>query len=164
MQIVCGCFVAVAPVQANCGVRIKNIPAMMRGCTPSLMYRSAYFSSSPVKRTEDVVPSPVTSSCAVAVRAIIIAVGCWICISCSSTFPSFVSFTCPVPSTNIFNVPRGPASTVMLNERCVCENVGAQRVHCWSRRFPDDIVRIGVHTQIALHDFGKSAGCSDVDC
>lgn len=91
-----------------------------------------------MKRTDDVVPSPctgggkckgvegvagrcregrgarrassrtVTSSWAVAVRAIIMAVGCWICISWRSTLPSLVSLTCPEPSTSIFSVPRGP--------------------------------------------------------
>ena len=34
------------------------------------------------------VPSPVMSSCATAVRAIITAVGFWICISFSRTLPS----------------------------------------------------------------------------
>ena len=40
-----------------------------------------------IKTVEDV-PSPVMSSCATAVRAIITAVGFWICISFSSTLPS----------------------------------------------------------------------------
>lgn len=39
------------------------------------MNLSDCFISSPISRTVDVVPSPVMSSCAVAVRAIIIAVG-----------------------------------------------------------------------------------------
>ena len=97
---------------------------MTRGCSPSLMYLSACFISSPIRRTVEVVPSlqegkvevhctvyrtslycclqlyctaeiaeshPVMSSCATAVLAIITAVGFCICISRSSTFPSFVS-------------------------------------------------------------------------
>jgi len=46
-----------------------------RGCTPSDVYRSACFRSSPASRTTEVVPSPVCSSCATAVRAIMAAVG-----------------------------------------------------------------------------------------
>jgi hypothetical protein len=41
---------------------------------------------------------PQMSSCAVAVRAIIMAVGCWICISLSSTLPSLVSLMSVAPS------------------------------------------------------------------
>ena len=41
----------------------------------------ACFISSPTMSTEEVVPSPVMSSCAVATRAIMLAVGFWICIS-----------------------------------------------------------------------------------
>lgn len=48
--------------------------------------------SSPIRRTLEVVPSPTMSSWAVADLAIIPAVGCWICISCRRTLPSFVSF------------------------------------------------------------------------
>lgn len=45
----------------------------------------------PMKRTIEVVPSPVTSSWATAALAIITAVGFWICISLSRTLPSLVS-------------------------------------------------------------------------
>ena len=55
--------------------------------------------------TEDVVPSPVMSSCAVATRAIIFAVGFWICISYSSVCPSLVSLMSPAPETSILSVP-----------------------------------------------------------
>lgn len=55
------------------------------------MYRSACFSSSPTRSTTEVVPSPQMSSCAVAALAIMTAVGCCICISRRSTFPSLVS-------------------------------------------------------------------------
>mmetsp|Transcript_11137 Transcript_11137/g.25095 ORF Transcript_11137/g.25095 Transcript_11137/m.25095 type:complete len:214 (+) Transcript_11137:946-1587(+) len=79
-----------------------------RECTPSLRYRSACFMSSPMSSTVEVVPSPVTSSCATAVRAIMTAVGFWICISRRRTFPSLVSFTSPAPPTSILIVPRGP--------------------------------------------------------
>jgi len=48
-----------------------------------------------------VVPSPVTSSCAVAVLAIMAAVGFWICISWSSTLPSLVSLMSPAPPTSL---------------------------------------------------------------
>lgn len=53
---------------------------MMRGWTCSWMRRCACFMSSPIKRTLEVVPSPTMSSWAVAERAIMPAVGCWICI------------------------------------------------------------------------------------
>lgn len=56
------------------------------------------------------VPSPVTASCAVAVRAInaAVGVGCCICISFNNVKPSFDNFNCPAPPTNNFNVPVGP--------------------------------------------------------
>ena len=44
------------------------------------------------------VPSPVISSCAVAVRAMSVAVGCMICISFNKTAPSFVSLIWPAPA------------------------------------------------------------------
>ena len=75
--------------------------ATSRGCRPSCRYRSAWCSISPISSTADVVPSPVMSSCAVAVRAISAAVGFWICISSSSTFPSFVSLMSPEPDTSL---------------------------------------------------------------
>ena len=53
-----------------------------------MRYRSACLSSSPMMSTVEEVPSPVMSSWATAVRAIITAVGFWICISFSSTLPS----------------------------------------------------------------------------
>lgn len=46
---------------------------------PSSMHRSDCFISSPIKSTVEVVPSPLVSSCATAVLAIMIAVGFWIC-------------------------------------------------------------------------------------
>lgn len=49
------------------------------GWAPSERYLSLSFISSPISSTFDVVPSPVTSSCAVAERAMSAAVGCWIC-------------------------------------------------------------------------------------
>lgn len=64
---------------------------MIRGCSPSAMYRSACFSSSPTSMTTEVVPSPQISSCAVAARAIMTAVGFCICISRSRTLPSLVN-------------------------------------------------------------------------
>ena len=70
---------------------ISKPSVMMRGCSPSVMCLSACFSSSPTRRTTDVVPSPQMSSCAVAARAIMTAVGFLICISRRRTFPSFVS-------------------------------------------------------------------------
>lgn len=54
-----------------------------------------------MRRTVDVVPSPVISSCAVLARAIKDAVGCCICISCKRTFPSLVIFMSPAPETNL---------------------------------------------------------------
>ena len=63
-----------------------------RGCSPSFKYRSACFRSSPMINTVEDVPSPVMSSCATAVRAIITAVGFWICISFRSTLPSCAFF------------------------------------------------------------------------
>jgi len=45
------------------------------GCKPSFKYLSACFKSSPMTSTVVVVPSPVMSSCATAVLAIITAVG-----------------------------------------------------------------------------------------
>lgn len=86
----------------------SNPSVSMRGCIPSETYFSACLSISPVKMTVDVVPSPVISSCAVAVRAIKAAVGCWICISFNNVKPSLVSLSCPAPPTNNFNVPVGP--------------------------------------------------------
>lgn len=92
------------------------------GCNPSEIYLSACFKSSPTRRTTEVVPSPQISSCAVAARAIITAVGFCICISRNRTFPSFVSFICesiirgvfsryqegfhtaPAPSTNLLKI------------------------------------------------------------
>ena len=65
--------------------------------------------------TVEVVPSPVTSSCATAVLAIMTAVGFWICISRSSTFPSFVSLMPPAPSTSILIVPLGPRLVFMTS-------------------------------------------------
>mmetsp|Transcript_1491 Transcript_1491/g.9124 ORF Transcript_1491/g.9124 Transcript_1491/m.9124 type:complete len:217 (-) Transcript_1491:24-674(-) len=79
-----------------------------RGCTLSARYLSAARMISPIRMTVEEVPSPVTSSCATAARAIITAVGFWICISRSSTFPSLVSLTSPAPPTSIFTVPLGP--------------------------------------------------------
>lgn len=67
---------------------------MILGCSPSEMYRSACFKSSPTSRTTDVVPSPQMSSWAVAALAIMTAVGFCICISRSSTLPSLVSLIC----------------------------------------------------------------------
>lgn len=43
------------------------------------MYRSDCFISSPMNSTVEVVPSPLVSSCATAVLAIMMAVGFWIC-------------------------------------------------------------------------------------
>ena len=63
---------------------------------------------SPTMSTAEVVPSPVMSSCAVAMRAIMHAVGFWICISCSSVLPSLVSLMSPAPPTSILSVPLGP--------------------------------------------------------
>mmetsp|Transcript_23202 Transcript_23202/g.46306 ORF Transcript_23202/g.46306 Transcript_23202/m.46306 type:complete len:238 (-) Transcript_23202:102-815(-) len=89
--------------------RATSKPSVMtRGCRPSDAYRSACLSSSPHSRTVLVVPSPVTSSWAVAVRATRDAVGCWICISWRRTLPSFVSLIWPAPPTSILSVPRGP--------------------------------------------------------
>ena len=68
------------------------------------MYTSACLSSSPTSSTLEVVPSPVTSSWAVAARAISEAVGCWICISPSSTVPSLVSLMSPEPDTSLRDV------------------------------------------------------------
>ena len=79
-----------------------------RGCTPSARWRSACFISSPTMSTAEVVPSPVMSSCAVAMRAIMRAVGCWICISWRRVLPSLVSLMSPAPETSIFSVPFGP--------------------------------------------------------
>mmetsp|Transcript_351 Transcript_351/g.874 ORF Transcript_351/g.874 Transcript_351/m.874 type:complete len:259 (-) Transcript_351:70-846(-) len=86
-----------------------------RGWVPSPRYRSAAFMSSPIMSTMDVVPSPVTSSCATDVRAIMTAVGFWICISRSSTFPSLVSLMAPAPSTSILMVPLGPRLVFMTS-------------------------------------------------
>ena len=63
-----------------------------------------------------VVPSPVMSSCAVAAARSAKRVGCWICISWSSTAPSFVSLICPAPPTSILSVPRGPK--LLFNTCC----------------------------------------------
>lgn len=52
---------------------------MMRGWTPSEIKRSACFKVSPISNTLDVVPSPVISSWAVQLRAIMTATGFWIC-------------------------------------------------------------------------------------
>mmetsp|Transcript_14809 Transcript_14809/g.31976 ORF Transcript_14809/g.31976 Transcript_14809/m.31976 type:complete len:213 (+) Transcript_14809:1133-1771(+) len=82
--------------------------AISLGWRPSARQPSANFMSSPMNMTLVVVPSPVISSCAVAARAIMLAVGCWICISLSKTTPSLVILICPAPPTNIFKVPRGP--------------------------------------------------------
>lgn len=64
-----------------------------------------------------VVPSPVISSCDVAQRAIMMAVGCWICISRSSDVPSLVSLIWPAPPTSIFSVPLGPR--LVLSTACI---------------------------------------------
>lgn len=56
---------------------MSNPSATTVGCTPSEIYLSACFNSSPTSRTTDVVPSPTWSSCATAVRAIMAAVGFW---------------------------------------------------------------------------------------
>ena len=46
--------------------RAMSYPSVMiRGWSPSEVYRSACLSSSPQSRTVEVVPSPVTSSCVV---------------------------------------------------------------------------------------------------
>mmetsp|Transcript_61289 Transcript_61289/g.198283 ORF Transcript_61289/g.198283 Transcript_61289/m.198283 type:complete len:221 (-) Transcript_61289:54-716(-) len=89
--------------------------AISLGCRPSLRQTSASFMSSPMNITLDVVPSPVISSCAVAALAIMLAVGCWICISLKSTTPSFVILICPAPPTNIFSVPLGPKFVLMTS-------------------------------------------------
>mmetsp|Transcript_155807 Transcript_155807/g.499496 ORF Transcript_155807/g.499496 Transcript_155807/m.499496 type:complete len:234 (-) Transcript_155807:40-741(-) len=89
--------------------------AMSLGCKPSARHCSASFMSSPMNITLDVVPSPVISSCAVAALAIMLAVGCWICISLKSTTPSFVILICPAPPTNIFSVPLGPKFVLMTS-------------------------------------------------
>mmetsp|Transcript_37169 Transcript_37169/g.98393 ORF Transcript_37169/g.98393 Transcript_37169/m.98393 type:complete len:228 (+) Transcript_37169:1378-2061(+) len=93
---------------STCSLASSMPSVRRRGCTPSARWRSACFISSPTISTADVVPSPVMSSCAVAMRAIIIAVGCWICISCSSVLPSLVSLMSPAPETSILSVPLGP--------------------------------------------------------
>lgn len=55
----------------------NSIPSVNTlGCTPSLIYLSAYFIISPVNNTFEVLPSPTISSYAVAALAIIAAVGC----------------------------------------------------------------------------------------
>mmetsp|Transcript_12055 Transcript_12055/g.39594 ORF Transcript_12055/g.39594 Transcript_12055/m.39594 type:complete len:201 (+) Transcript_12055:1385-1987(+) len=100
-----------------------------RGWTPSERWRSACFMISPTMRTAEVVPSPVMSSCAVAIRAIMHAVGFWICISCSRVLPSLVSLMSPAPPTSILRVPFGPkldlstscrprAALMFINEAC----------------------------------------------
>mmetsp|Transcript_26934 Transcript_26934/g.104568 ORF Transcript_26934/g.104568 Transcript_26934/m.104568 type:complete len:200 (+) Transcript_26934:5668-6267(+) len=78
------------------------------GWSPSTRYLSACFKSSPMISTVEVVPSPHTSSWAVAVLAIMDAVGFWICISFSNTFPSLVILISPAPETSILIVPFGP--------------------------------------------------------
>ena len=50
----------------------------------------------------------MASSTAEAARAIITAVGLWICMSRRSTLPSLVSLTSPAPPTSILIVPLGP--------------------------------------------------------
>lgn len=98
-----------AVVTFSASVFAKSYPsAMTRGCRPSEMYLSACLRSSPIKSTHDVVPSPVMSSCAVAARAIMTAVGFWICISRSSTLPSLVSLIPPAPSTSLQSVNQRP--------------------------------------------------------
>mmetsp|Transcript_30046 Transcript_30046/g.76369 ORF Transcript_30046/g.76369 Transcript_30046/m.76369 type:complete len:247 (+) Transcript_30046:237-977(+) len=98
--------------------RARSKPsAMRRGWRPSAIVTSANFINSPMNITLDVVPSPVMSSCAVAARAIMLAVGCWICISPRSTCPSLVILICPAPPTSIFNVPRGPRLLFMTSCR-----------------------------------------------
>lgn len=83
-------------------------------------------------------------TCAVAVLAIILAVGCWICISCSRTFPSLVNLICPAPPTSILSVPRGPRfvlrtfwspmAAATLTERAAClEIISAFGDMSWSR-------------------------------
>ena len=78
------------------------------GWAPSPRCRSACFISSPISSTAVDVPSPVASSTAEAARAIITAVGLWICMSRRSTLPSLVSLTSPAPPTSILIVPLGP--------------------------------------------------------
>ena len=53
----------------------SNPSTITLGCKPSFKYRSACFNNSPMTSTVVVVPSPVISSCATAVLAIMIAVG-----------------------------------------------------------------------------------------
>lgn len=109
---------------------------MTLGCTPSCTKRSACLIRSPVNNTLLVVPSPTMSSCAVAERAIIAAVGCYIYISFNNTFPSFVNFICPAPPTNIFKVPLGPkldfitscsdpAATMFIERACILRTTSA---------------------------------------
>mmetsp|Transcript_5410 Transcript_5410/g.16073 ORF Transcript_5410/g.16073 Transcript_5410/m.16073 type:complete len:221 (+) Transcript_5410:1180-1842(+) len=98
--------------------RARSKPsAMRRGWRPSARLASASFISSPMNITVVVVPSPVMSSWAVAARAIMLAVGCWICISPSSTWPSLVILIWPAPPTSIFRVPRGPRLLFMTSCR-----------------------------------------------
>lgn len=86
-----------------------SIPSTITlGCTDNAMLCSACLSNYPINKTIEVVPSPTISSWAVAALAIIMAVGWWICIYWSNTFPSFVSLTCPAPPTSILSVPFGP--------------------------------------------------------
>mmetsp|Transcript_46084 Transcript_46084/g.150924 ORF Transcript_46084/g.150924 Transcript_46084/m.150924 type:complete len:252 (-) Transcript_46084:8-763(-) len=108
---------AVRSMYSSSDVFASSIPShSSRGCTPSERWRSACFIISPTTRTAEVVPSPVMSSCAVAMRAIMHAVGFWICISCSSVFPSLVSLMSPAPPTSILSVPLGPR--LLLSTSC----------------------------------------------
>lgn len=66
------------------------------GMRPSETERPICFSSSPMTRALEVVPSSVMSSWAVATLVVKEAVGCCICISWSSTLPSLVSLS-PAP-------------------------------------------------------------------
>ena len=87
------------------------------GWIPSANNLSAYFINAPINRTLLVVPSPIMSSWAVALLAIMAAVGCWICISDKRTAPSLVNFIYPAPPTNIFSVPLGPRLDLITSIR-----------------------------------------------
>ena len=81
---------------------------MTEGCNSCSKRSSAFFSSSPPRTTDVVVPSPASASTVFATSTIIFAAGLSMSISFRIVAPSFVITTSPRESTSILSIPFGP--------------------------------------------------------
>ncbi len=81
---------------------------MTVGCMFFASSFSASLTSSPAITTTLVVPSPTSSSWALAISTINLAIGCWTSISSSIVAPSFVTVMSPRVSISILSIPLGP--------------------------------------------------------